>query len=237
MINNNFSCDIGQISTDPDGNFVIVEIKTMEEIITLASIYGPNDDNHKFYRNLRQKIAEFGNNKVIICGDWNLVLNPEEDTENYRHVNNPAARQEVLKFIDRDNYIDIFRLFKDEKGFTWRRLNPEKQARLDYFLISEETFEIANDCNTLSGYRTDHSAITLQLKLNKNQRGRSYWKFNNSLPTEKTIIPHTCKIKRMLIKTKSYMNLNATKRPFGHFAVNVGKQRDGMQIIKYVFSE
>ena len=29
------------------------------------------------------------------------------------------------------------------------------QARLDYFLISEETFEIANDCNTLSGYRTD----------------------------------------------------------------------------------
>ena len=148
-----------------------------------------HDDKPKFYRNLRQKIAEFGNNKVIICGDWNLVLNPEEDTENYRHVNNPAARQEVLKFIDEDNYIDIFRFFKDEKGFTWRRLNPEKkQARLDYFLISEETFEIANDCNTLSGYRTDHSAITLQLKLNKNQRGRSYWKFNNSLLRDENYI-------------------------------------------------
>ena len=70
LINNNFSCDIGQISTDPDGNFVIVELKIMEEIITLASIYGPNDDKPKFYRNLRQKIAEFGNNKVIICEQY-----------------------------------------------------------------------------------------------------------------------------------------------------------------------
>ena len=26
LINNNFSCDIGQISTYPDGNFVIVEL-------------------------------------------------------------------------------------------------------------------------------------------------------------------------------------------------------------------
>ena len=35
----------------------------------------------------------------------------------------------------------------------------------------------------------------------------------------------------------TYMNLNATKRPFGYFAVNVGKQHDGVQIIKYAFSE
>ena len=189
LINNNFSCDIGRISTDPDGNFVIVELKIMNEIITLASIYGPNDDRPRFYKNLREKISTFGNNKVIICGDWNLVLNPDEDTENYRHVNNPAARREVLKFIDDDNYIDIFRFCKDEKGFTWRRLNPEKkQARLDFYLISEETFEIAYDCNVVSGYRTDHSAITLQIKLNKNDRGKGYWKFNNSLLRDENYI-------------------------------------------------
>ena len=33
----------------------------------------------------------------------------------------------------------------------------------------------------LPGYRTDHSAIMLKLKLNQNEKGRSYWKFNNSL--------------------------------------------------------
>ena len=189
LINSNFSCDVGQIITDPDGNFVIMELKVLDKKITLASIYGPNEDKPQFYRNLKQKISDFGNDKVIICGDWNLVLNPDVDTENYRHINNPTARQEVLKFIDNDNYIDIYRFINDDKGFTWRRLNPEKkQARLDYFLISEETFEFTNDCKIVSGYRTDHSGITLKLKLNQNERGTSYWKFNNSLLKDKDYI-------------------------------------------------
>ena len=97
LINNNFSCDIGNILTDTEGNFVIMELKLLEEKITLASTYGPNEDKPSFYRNLKQKISDFGNNKVIICGDWNLVIDPEEDTENYRHINNPNARQEVFK--------------------------------------------------------------------------------------------------------------------------------------------
>ena len=31
-----------------------------------------------------------------------------------------------------------------------------------------------------AGYRTDHNDITLQLKLTENNRGKGYWKFNNS---------------------------------------------------------
>ena len=50
----------------------------------------------------------------MICGDWNLVLDPEIDTENYRHINNPNARQVVLKFIDEDQYIDIFRFINND---------------------------------------------------------------------------------------------------------------------------
>ena len=39
LINNNFFCDIGRFSTDPDGNFVIVELKLIDETITVASTY------------------------------------------------------------------------------------------------------------------------------------------------------------------------------------------------------
>ena len=35
--------------------------------------------------------------------------------------------------------------------------------------------------NIIPGYRTDHSGVTLELTLNENERGRGYWKFNNSL--------------------------------------------------------
>ena len=45
-----------------------------------------------------------------------------------------------------------------------------------------------NNCKTVSGYRTDHSGVTLQLRLNQNDRGRSYWKFNNSLLKDREYI-------------------------------------------------
>ena len=179
-INNNFPCDIGRTLLDSNGNFIIMELKMSDKTLTLSSIYGPNDDRPQFNKNLRKNISDFSNDNVVICGDWNLVLDPDMDTKNYRHINNPNARQEVLKFIDEDQYIDIFRFINDDKGFTWRRLNPEKkQARLDYFLVSEENFQYCYDCKVLPGYRTDHSGIIL--KLNQNEKGRSYWKFNNSL--------------------------------------------------------
>ena len=98
------------------------------------------------------------------------------------HINNPSARTEVLKFIEEDDFIDVYRNLHDEKGFTWRKLNPvKKQARLDCFLVSEENFEFVYDNCVVSGYRTDHSGTTLKLKFNNNERGKGYWKFNDSL--------------------------------------------------------
>ena len=163
LINNNFACDIGRVLTDPNGNYVILELNIQDKKILLVSLYGPNDDRPNFYRNLKQHILGFENDNVIICGDWNLVLNPESDTENYKHVNNPRARDEVLKCIDQENYVDVYILLKEDKGYTWQRLNPEKkQARLDFFLISENICQYVDNCLVVPGYRTDHSDIILK---------------------------------------------------------------------------
>ena len=95
LINNIFSCDIGRVITDPDGNFIIAELKLYDIKLILASVYWPNDDRPQFYRKLQQQISDFESDRVIICGDWNLVLDSETATENYRHINNPRARKEV----------------------------------------------------------------------------------------------------------------------------------------------
>ena len=50
LINNNFACDTGQILTDPDGNFIIMELTILTKKITLVSIYGPNEDKPNFYK-------------------------------------------------------------------------------------------------------------------------------------------------------------------------------------------
>lgn len=71
---------------------------------------------------------------------------------------------------------------ENSKKYTWRRINPmRKQARLDFFLVSENLFQFVFNSDIVPGYRTDHSGILLNLKLINNERGKGYWKFNNTL--------------------------------------------------------
>ena len=77
---------------------------------------------------------------------WGLeiVINPEIDSFNYLHINNPKARQIVLNLLEEENFKDVWRIMnEDSRKYTWRRLNPiKKQARLDYFLVSDTFFSL-----------------------------------------------------------------------------------------------
>jgi hypothetical protein len=78
---------------------------------------------------------------------------------------------------------------ENKRGFTWRRLNPNrKQSRLDYFLISSSLANFATNSSIVPGYRSDHSGISLTLQFSKNDRGKGYWKFNNSLLKDENYI-------------------------------------------------
>ena len=209
LLNNNFQHDIGRIVTDPNGNFLILEITIKGKKFTLVNIYGPNLDRPQFYDNIRQKIEEFDNDRAIICGDWNLIIDPVLDCENYKHINNPKARGVVKELLDDMDYMDAYRLINDDKkGFTWRKLNPEKkQARLDYFLINFDTFVLLDDCQIVPGYRSDHSGVLLKLDFFEQARGKGYWKFNNSLLKDKKYI----KIVKDTINEVLSLHLKETK--------------------------
>ena len=105
LINNNFDQEVTNVIRDPNGNFLILEMYIQKQKINLVNIYGPNEDKPQFYKNLKQKINELESSdgdtyNVVICGDWNLVIDPNIDTENYKSINNPNARSEVLQFIE-----------------------------------------------------------------------------------------------------------------------------------------
>ena len=50
-----------------------------------------------------------------MCGDWNLVLEPEKGCSNYLHVNNPKSRKLVLNFIEEENFVDIWRIMNESQ--------------------------------------------------------------------------------------------------------------------------
>ena len=51
LFNNNFEFQILKQFSDPEGRFVIADVKTEGKILTVANIYAPNDDNPIFFKN------------------------------------------------------------------------------------------------------------------------------------------------------------------------------------------
>ena len=59
---------------------------------------------------------------IIINGDFNLLLDPQIDGINYKHINNPNARLKVLQIMSELNLYDVWRDENLEKRiFTWKR--------------------------------------------------------------------------------------------------------------------
>ena len=104
LLNNNFE---QKVKTDKNGNYIILDIEIPGKKITLANIYGPNEDNPIFYENLKKNIADFENENEVVCGNWNLILDTEKDCDNYLHINNPKAKRVVLTLVEEENFVDV----------------------------------------------------------------------------------------------------------------------------------
>ena len=151
--------------------------------VNLMTIYAPNKDNPSVFSEIQKVMQESNCENSIVCGDFSLVLDPLKDTNGYRHINNLKARLASLKMIDDLRLLDIYRQkHPNICRYTWRKKkSPQKQTRLDYFLISETLLDTVSNCEIQPAYRSDHSSIELEIKTHKFKIRKGVWKFNNSL--------------------------------------------------------
>jgi len=181
LIKNGIDCKIHNFQKDDSGNWIALDMSLNNIRITLISLYGPNDDKPTFYQNIKKLIEDLNNAHCILCGDWNLVQDPELDSLNYVRINNPNARKVVLEIKEHLRLIDPWRLQNPSlRRYTWRQPTPLKQSRLDFFLFLDELMTYFQSSQIIPGYRTDHSVISLTLDIATIKRGKGFWKFNNS---------------------------------------------------------
>ena len=95
---------------------LILDITIEDRRMFLVHIYGPNRDDPFFYMSLMADIhaqadihEAAAERPVIIAGNFNLILNPDMDSFNYKHVNNPDASDQVLHMLVDYNLIDVWR--------------------------------------------------------------------------------------------------------------------------------
>ena len=182
LLSKNFEYKIEHIFKDIDGNLIELDLIISDIKLKLFCIYGPNKDNPDFYESIENKIINNEQDYVLLAGDLNITLNPDLDSSNYVNINNPNARKKIIDILNKHDLIDIYRHFHPiTRRYTWRRRNPIKQARLDYFVGSSTLSDLIQTTNIKPGYRTDHSIIELKILINKFQRGKGRWIFNNKL--------------------------------------------------------
>ena len=176
LFNNNCELEVHEIVKDDTGNFLVVDVTIEGLKLILVNIYGPNVDSPTFYSNLLNKIENLYNTQyIIIGGDFNLIMDKELDSMNYKNINNPKAREELLNLMDGLNLVDVFRINNPElKRFTWRRKNPIKQARLDFFLMSESLLPMSPNIRYENSYRSDHSPVVTSIKINEWKKKDTY---------------------------------------------------------------
>jgi exonuclease III len=203
LFNSNFEYKVLDTSRDQDGNYIILKIEVEKRFtIVLTNIYGPNRDSPGFYETVQQQILDMEGDYDVLCGDWNLVQDYNIDCYNYKHQNNPHARKAVLQLKNSLRLVDPWRVQNQEtRRYTWSRKNPTKKARLDFFLISENIMTLLDRVDILPGYQTDHCMVILGLRLTNFEKGRGFWRFNNSLLKDLKFIK---RVKEVIEETKEY---------------------------------
>ena len=169
--------------SDDEGNIAAVLFEIENKRILLEGIYGPNLDNPSFYsEKVFKRIEDWDPNFAIYVGDWNIALDQTQDTKGYKADNNIRAREELIKQMNDLDLVDVYReLNPDGNDFTWKKWGGKQFARLDYFLISNTLLPFIQKVATLPRCYSDHNAVIMELDFAKFQRGRGFWKFNNSL--------------------------------------------------------
>ena len=80
LFNNNFNFQILKFFSDPEGRFVMVDIKLESKIFkTLVNIYAPNEEKPTFFQSILNQLLCFACSEIILGGDFNLVIDVQRD--------------------------------------------------------------------------------------------------------------------------------------------------------------
>ena len=176
---------IREVFTDSAGRIVCVEVGSGGHRIMIIGVYAPSVDVQSvkcdFIDQLRQILWGHSFGKIVLAGDFNIKLSSlDSDNPCYRESRASIKLKDLL-----DEFVleDAWRIqhYKERK-FTWRRLNPLQQSRIDMIFISSDILN-NNVVKTKidAGVLSDHNFVTLKFCLSTDPRGPGLWRFNNSL--------------------------------------------------------
>ena len=180
-----FTVPIQKMFWDDDGRIIAIQFTLDEEVFAIIGVYAPAVDVQKqkvaFLKRLAGVLEEYVCDSIILCGDFNMHLGPlDAELRKYKAT---KASKILHELINQSGLKDIWRVQNPtRREFTWRRVEPLQQSRIDYIFVSEIlscNYEIQSAIQ--AGIRSDHSIITVTAESAQRQRGPGLYRFNNEL--------------------------------------------------------
>jgi exonuclease III len=182
-----------------DENLLMLDIIIKNKRITLGVVYGPNENNRHFYRDIENKVRQWGN-YCIIGGDFNTIIdnsigNDNLDREGAGRVPNRQNSKIINDWIEQRFLIDPFRtLYSEIKEMSYipfrSMINARDnvltagKSRLDFFLISEGLLDSVDKVRYEDRLGSDFDHREVVIKLGRSRIGSKITIHDSSLQDE-----------------------------------------------------
>ena len=135
-VDDNFEYIKHTVTIYEHGRYIILDIEVVGVArFLLINLYAPNEDNPDFLSKLLSLIENSYTKNLIMVGDWNLVLDFDKDTHNFKKHNNIKSVKLIQHYKEKLDLIDIWRITHETtRQYTWRQNFYRKTSQAGLFL-------------------------------------------------------------------------------------------------------
>ena len=195
------------------GRILSVRIEMNGEEINILNLYNFTTSYFKQQVDIFNTLKSLSQEDTyIISGDSNSIMSLELDRKSPNNVPfyTRKSSEELNTVCEVLGVVDVWRVLNPElRKYTWRERRGRGVcfSRIDQIFISESLLNTVESCRITPAAFSDHSSINLNfVKLNTEEKKRSFWKFNNDLLLEEEYVKN---IKNIINECrKNYLNPN-----------------------------
>lgn len=177
LIHKSVPFQIHNVIRDPAGRYIMVQGTLLYEKINLINLYGPNEDDPKFYNNLFLTISNLSGHYVV-AGDFNCTLEPSKDRSSGFDNTHTRSRKTIHNFMKEFNLLDIWRYGNpDAMEYSCYSGTHKTHSQIDFFLVSALLASKIKECQYSSIVLSDHAAVSLIYEDVKLVRDPPRWRF------------------------------------------------------------
>lgn len=185
MFPSGYSGCISEVHSDREGRLLCLELDSASGRLLLISVYAPTGTDQKkkceFLDSFRNILLAYSNCRTLVGGDFNIKL-MALDSDNSGFTNTRSVVK-LNNILDEFDLVDVWRMqHPTTRRFTWRRISPFQQSRIDFIFASNAIFtnEVMRS-RIDAGILSDHNVTIVNADLSTEKRGPGIWRFNNEL--------------------------------------------------------